>query len=187
MNFSGSRRTIRALDDAMATKDLFVALLVRADELPRAIIQEITRLAGGIDWSLRQVFRDVERGQTRHAFRGGIGQQLAAQLGAREDALGPLFAKLMVLPVAAKIAVSLILIAPLAFCMGMPFPLALSYVGRHGPDLIPWAWGVNGCASVLSAILASLGAIHLGFSRVVMMAVGFYLLACLTFPRQTNG
>ena len=81
----------RALADALATKNLFVALLGLAVDLPRATIQELNHLAGGVDWSLGSVFHQVERMQTRSAFRGGIGQQLAAQLGVHEDALGPLF------------------------------------------------------------------------------------------------
>ena len=84
--------THRALDDALAAKDLFVALLERASQLPLAIVREINRLAGGMDWSLAAGFRDIERNQARTAFGGSIGQQLAAQLGAAEDALGPLFA-----------------------------------------------------------------------------------------------
>lgn len=82
----------RALDDALATKDLFVALLEHASELPLTILQELNRLARPVDWSLKGIFRDIERGLSRTAFRGAIGQQLAAQLGAREDVLGPLFA-----------------------------------------------------------------------------------------------
>jgi ATP-dependent DNA helicase DinG len=82
----------RALDDAVGTKDLFVALLTHASELPRATLQEINRLAADMNWPLRGIFRDVERAQARSAFQGGIGQQLAAQLDVREDALGPLFA-----------------------------------------------------------------------------------------------
>jgi DNA polymerase-3 subunit epsilon/ATP-dependent DNA helicase DinG len=84
--------THRALDDAMATKDLLVALLEHASQLPRPILREINRLSAQVHWPLKEVFRDVERSLARHAFRGGIGQQLAAQLGATEDVLGPLFA-----------------------------------------------------------------------------------------------
>ncbi|HSR33449.1 MAG TPA: DEAD/DEAH box helicase, partial [Anaerolineae bacterium] len=82
----------RALDDALATVDLFVALLNHASELPRVTIQEINRLARRVEWPLSEVFRDVERGLARTAFQGGIGQQLAAQLGTQEEMLGPLFA-----------------------------------------------------------------------------------------------
>src|SRR5438093_12086622 len=53
-------------------------------------------------------------------------------------------------------------IAPLAFLMGMPFPLALVRVAAARSALVPWAWGINGCASVLSAILAILLAMSLG-------------------------
>ncbi len=83
-----------------------------------------------------------------------------------------------------KIAASVVLIAPLAFVMGMPFPMGLSELGRHSESLIPWAWGVNGCASVISAVAATLVAIHFGFTVVMVMALLFYLVAYLSFPGQ---
>ncbi|WP_415405862.1 spermidine synthase [Sulfurovum sp. CS9] len=83
-----------------------------------------------------------------------------------------------------KIAVSVVLIAPLAFAMGMPFPMGLSELGNHSESLIPWAWGVNGCASVISAVAATLVAIHFGFTVVMVMALLFYLAAYLSFPGQ---
>ncbi len=95
--------------------------------------------------------------------------------------LPPLFRLLVALPDALKICVSLLLIAPLAFCMGMPFPLALSRVAASAPELVPWAWGVNGCASVLSAILATLLAMNIGFTWVVLIAIMLYLVAATTF------
>ena len=96
--------------------------------------------------------------------------------------LDPLFALFMSWPTAAKVALSVLLIAPLAFCMGMPFPLALSSLGEHAASLIPWAWGVNGCASVLSAVLATLLAVHFGFTVVVLLALLLYLFVVMAFP-----
>jgi len=90
-----------------------------------------------------------------------------------------LFNSLVLLPGEFKIPVSALLIAPLAFLMGMPFPLGLSVVSNRLPSWIPWAWGINGCASVVSAILATLLAIHVGFVVVVFAAVLLYLLAAL--------
>jgi len=90
-----------------------------------------------------------------------------------------LFNWLVQLPGVLKIPVSVMLIAPLAFLMGMPFPIGLSVVSKRLPSGIPWAWGINGCASVASAILATLLAIHLGFVFVVLIAVLLYLLAAL--------
>lgn len=92
------------------------------------------------------------------------------------------FSSLSHLPHLAKVGVTLALIAPLAFCMGMPFPLGLSRVTQSAPQLLPWAWGVNGCASLVSAILATLLAIHLGFTWVVVLALVAYLSAALLYP-----
>jgi hypothetical protein len=78
---------------------------------------------------------------------------------------------------------SVILIAPLGFCMGMPFPMALAKISRTNPSLIPWAWGINGCASVISAILATLIAMQFGFTVLIFLAVGLYGLAAWCFPR----
>jgi hypothetical protein len=100
--------------------------------------------------------------------------------------LPPLFHRWMALPDGLKIPISIALIAPLAFCMGMPFPLGLSRVAKAMPDFIPWAWGVNGCASVLSAILATILAIHFGFTVVIGLALILYFLAALALWRPLH-
>ena len=92
-----------------------------------------------------------------------------------------LFEQLLALPEAARAAVAVLLVAPLAFFMGMPFPLGLARLAAVAPSLIPWAWGINGCASVVSAILATLLAVHLGFGAVIVLAVALYGLAALAF------
>jgi SAM-dependent methyltransferase len=101
-------------------------------------------------------------------------------------ALPPLFEGLSNLSGPLRVAFSLALIAPLAFFMGMPFPLGLARVARADPDLVPWAWGLNGCASVVSAAAATLLTIHLGFSTTVAIAVGLYLLAALVLRPGTT-
>jgi hypothetical protein len=100
--------------------------------------------------------------------------------------LPPLFQWLMPLHDLSKILISAVLIAPLAFLMGMPFPLGLSRVARHSATLIPWAWGINGCASVLSAIFATILAIHAGFIVVLLLAVVLYMLAAMTLPGRSG-
>lgn len=93
-----------------------------------------------------------------------------------------LFQHLLWLPDPLKVIVSLCLIAPLAFCMGIPFPLGLSSLSHRAPELIPWAWGINGCASVISAVLATLLATHIGFKGIVVAAVCLYFLAAVVYP-----
>ena len=88
-----------------------------------------------------------------------------------------LFAGLVALPGWLKVLISALLIAPLAFLMGMPFPRGLGLVSDRLPSWIAWAWGINGCASVMGAVLATLLAIHLGFAAVVLFAALLYLLA----------
>jgi hypothetical protein len=94
-----------------------------------------------------------------------------------------LFQHLLWLPDPLKVIVSLCLIAPLAFCMGIPFPLGLSSLSFRAPELIPWAWGINGCASVISAVLATLLATHIGFRGIVVAAVCLYFLAAAIYPK----
>ena len=83
------------------------------------------------------------------------------------------------LPDPAKIAISIALVAPLAFLMGMPFPVGLRRLAAVDEAAIPWAWGINGTASVLSSMLATLVAVHFGFSVLVLLAAALYALATL--------
>jgi len=88
-----------------------------------------------------------------------------------------LSSRIMALPEMARIMSAFVLAAPLAFFMGMPFSLGLATVQQHSPHLLPWAWGINGCASVLSAVLAVLLAIEIGFNGVMLSAVVLYFIA----------
>jgi hypothetical protein len=91
---------------------------------------------------------------------------------------------LMAQPLAIRVFCVLLLIAPLAFCMGMPFPWGLRRLQRSGQTLIPWAWGVNGFASVVSAVGAGLLAMEIGFSGLVAVGVAGYLGAAMLLGRH---
>lgn len=78
------------------------------------------------------------------------------------------------LPFSLRIAVSVALLLPLGFLMGIPFPLAVRVAGERAPTAIPWLWAVNGCASVVSAILAAMLALNGGFSLVMMVGALAY-------------
>ena len=91
--------------------------------------------------------------------------------------LPALFQQLIGLADGIKVSLSFILIAPLAFCMGMPFPIGLNRLADSAPDFIPWAWGINGFASVISASMATLLAIEFGFTVVLLLALGLYAAA----------
>lgn len=92
--------------------------------------------------------------------------------------LPPLLGALMGLGQGWKMLLTVLLIAPLAFCLGMPFPLGLAAVARRAEPLVPWAWGINGFASVVATLLA----IHWGYTAVVLGAAVLYGLAAWLSP-----
>jgi hypothetical protein len=79
------------------------------------------------------------------------------------------------LPLIGRIGIVFALLAPLAFAMGIPFPIGLRTLGRDAAPLIPWAWGINGCASVVSAVSTPLLAVEIGFSGLIAVAATGYL------------
>jgi len=88
--------------------------------------------------------------------------------------LTPVLRATIGLPPAVKLACSLILIAPAALVMGAPFPLGIRLLAGRAEQEIPWAIGINGCLSVVGAVLAAAIAVELGFSWVMVLAALSY-------------
>lgn len=86
-----------------------------------------------------------------------------------------------------RLLLAILLLAPLAFAMGIPFAAGLRRFGGISPQLIPWAWGINGCASVISAAGASILAPDLGFRGLVAVAAVAYLLLPTLRPAPDRG
>jgi hypothetical protein len=90
-------------------------------------------------------------------------------------ALPGLFRARLGLELTYRVAISILLLAPLGLLMGMPFPLGIRLVDRVNPALVPWAWGVNGFSSVVGSILAVMIAQSYGFAVVIGLAIIIYL------------
>jgi len=88
-----------------------------------------------------------------------------------------LFREFLGLDLGTRLLVSAAVIAPIAFVMGMPFPLGIALTNERYPELIPWAWAMNGCASVLGSILPVMIALSAGFSAVLVLGGMVYLAA----------
>ena len=133
-------------------------------------------------------------------FAGG-GSYLSTRRGSGDSIAGPvigiaaiattyallspyLTSALVGMPPAAKVTAAFALIAPLAMLMGMPFPRALARLNAVDSSLLPWAWGINGCASVIGAVLAALLGIHFGHSVVVLTGVVLYMAAAALVGRM---
>ena len=84
---------------------------------------------------------------------------------------------LLPLPTAARIALAVVLVAPLGFTMGVPFPRGLAAVG-HGPfPGAPFYWGLNGIFSVLGSLATMVTAVTLGFRVAMVAGCACYLVA----------
>jgi hypothetical protein len=97
--------------------------------------------------------------------------------------LVPAFSELIApSPIEVKALLVFAFLLPLGIPMGIPFPLGMRNLGRKAPNLIPWAWAVNGCTSVLAPIMTVMLAMTVGFQTVMWTAAAAYLLAFLAFP-----
>ena len=88
-------------------------------------------------------------------------------------------AVLLAAPLPVRVTVGALAIAPLGLLMGVMFPRGIAHLEQHAPRLVPWAWGINGTASVISAVLAALLALALRFSAVLLIGAAGYGLAAL--------
>jgi spermidine synthase len=96
--------------------------------------------------------------------------------------LGHVLDAIGAIPYPARLVICFILIAPPAFLMGLPMPTAMTTLGRLGKDhLFVWAWGVNGCFSVIGAAAAPVIATNFGLAAVIEIAGLAYLLAIPAF------
>jgi len=79
-----------------------------------------------------------------------------------------------------KILISFIIIFPISFLMGMPFPYGLKYLSIKNRDLIPWAWGINGIFSVIGVVLATIISVEIGQNWLIVMTAAAYTLSLVT-------
>ena len=90
------------------------------------------------------------------------------------------------LPFFLRLVITIVLIAPLGFLMGIPFAAGLKWIQRdlvqknqHSHWMVSYVWAVNGACSVISSILASLIALSFGFRITLAVGTIFYLSAYL--------
>lgn len=79
-------------------------------------------------------------------------------------------------PLGVRMVVAFAVTLPFA-AMGMLFPLGLRHLGGAHAELLPWAWAINGCASVVATSLATLVALATGLLVVLIAAAACYLIA----------
>lgn len=80
------------------------------------------------------------------------------------------------LPLAARMVLALVLVSPLAFAMGLPFPLALSDLKQKSYHAVPWAWGLNGCGALIGPVAGIALALYGGVTIAMGAAALCYAL-----------
>jgi MFS family permease len=140
----------------------------------------------------------------------GIGSFVAERGGARRGALlrrlavlallvpfyafglPPLLAPAIGWPLALRAAVAAACLAPLGVCLGGFMPIGLGAVAGLTPrreEFVAWSWAVNGFFSVVSSVLATILAMSLGFSVVMLTALAVYgvgVSALLRIPEAAS-
>ena len=90
-------------------------------------------------------------------------------------------------PLPVRMLVSVLLIAPAGFAMGMPFPSALSRLeARHKPS-VRWAWSLNAASSVLGSAAAIFLALYLGLRETLLIGGTLYLAALIALGYARTG
>jgi hypothetical protein len=84
-------------------------------------------------------------------------------------------------PLGLRMALCVALVAPPGFILGMYFPTALTLVGARAPSAVAWAWGINSGFTVLGSAVSIMIAQFTGFTIVLLVAVGCYVLAAMSF------
>lgn len=107
---------------------------------------------------------------------------LAAGALAAPPALGAAFGATLGWPLAARALVGCLMLAPLGFLMGVPFPRGIAALEGQAPGTIPWAWAINGSVSVVASVLASMIAVSWGFRWVLWAGAACYALAGAVGP-----
>ena len=107
--------------------------------------------------------------------------------------LGPVLDWIGAYPYALRLCFCFALIAPPAFLMGFPMSTAMTWLTRLNKDhMFVWAWGINGCFSVVGAAAVPIVATGFGLAAVLGVSGVAYLIAIPTFfavlqPPRSSG
>jgi hypothetical protein len=111
-----------------------------------------------------------------------------ALCAALEAAILPgLLPLLVTFPLPAKMAATVLLIAPLGFLMGMPFPAGLRRLEQWHAPSVRWAWSLNAAASVLGSVGSLMCCIYLGLVQTLIAGGLLYVAALAVFSRVRIG
>jgi hypothetical protein len=80
-----------------------------------------------------------------------------------------------------RIAVAVAILLGIGLFMGTPFPLGMKVAASEKAELTPWLWGINGAASVLCSVLATVVSLTQGITAAFWLGVACYVGAWLAY------
>lgn len=80
-----------------------------------------------------------------------------------------------------RIIISMLILFPLGFFMGMAFPLGMKLASAKSEEITPWLWGINGVMSVLATVISIIIAMNYGISASYWTGAVCYLAAVFSF------
>jgi len=86
-----------------------------------------------------------------------------------------------------RILASIVIIFPLAFFLGMPFPMGVMAIESKPKGTIAWAWALNGLFTVTGGIFCAIFSVYFGFIATMLVALGVYMIAFLAFRNLYAG
>ncbi len=90
---------------------------------------------------------------------------------------------LLYLPILYRFVIVFVILAPLAYFMGMPFPLGLEHFRQKSTGPIGIALATNGAFSVIGALGGGILTIYIGFDATVVISLLLYFMAGIIFFR----
>ena len=80
-----------------------------------------------------------------------------------------------------RILLSVLILAPIGFLMGMAFPIGMKVAENRPTAITPWLWGINGATSVCTSVLAVIISLEVGITASFWVGAGAYLTATISF------
>jgi hypothetical protein len=130
---------------------------------------------GGL-WVQNKNDRDI-----RSAMAALIGMLILTVVGFELSA-----AHILKLFVTLRYVITILILLPVGFLMGLPFPLGMRQI-LNNPIQRAYAWSANGCASVLSSVIAAQVAVSFGIPLIAAAAALTYLLAYAVIAKSARG
>ena len=186
---AGARREKRALGGAALQVGYFLALGVGFMLIEIPLIEKLVLPLGYPTLSLTVILGSILLGGgagagfsqrfegdklRAHAQACALGVAIVAALfgvlsGAFSDLLLPL-------PLVVRCILVALVLLPLGFLLGTPFPAGLRlWNAEQRQGFVPLVWALNGTASVLGSIVASVAAKQIGFGAVLSVGAVIYL------------